>query len=39
MMIIGCDFHPGTQAIAWVNTETGACGRRELGHDGEAQAF
>jgi transposase len=39
MMIIGCDFHPSTQTIAWKNTETGECGRRELQHDGEAQAF
>lgn len=39
MMIIGCDFHPRAQMIAWKDTETGECGRRELRHDGEAQAF
>ena len=39
MMIIGCDFHPSMQTIAWKNTETGERGRRELKHDGEAQAF
>jgi len=39
MMIIGCDFHPSTQTIAWKDTETGGCGGGELKHDGEAQAF
>ena len=39
MMIIGCDFHPSTQTIAWKDTETGECGGGELKHDGEAQAF
>ena len=39
MMIIGCDFHPSTQTVAWLNTETGECGQRTLRHDGEAQAF
>ena len=39
MMIIGCDFHPGTQTIAWRNTETGECGTRCLEHAGEAEAF
>jgi hypothetical protein len=23
MIIIGCDFHPSWQQIAWVDTETG----------------
>ena len=23
MLIIGCDYHPGFQQIAWVDTETG----------------
>ena len=23
MIIIGCDYHPGFQQIAWVNTDTG----------------
>jgi transposase len=39
MMIIGCDFHPGTQTIAWRNTETGECGTRWLQHAGEAETF
>ena len=39
MIIIGCDFHPSTQTLAWKNTETGECGGHELRHDGEAQAF
>ncbi len=25
MIIIGCDYHPGFQQIAFVDTETGAC--------------
>lgn len=28
MIIIGCDYHPGFQQIAWVNTETGELGER-----------
>jgi len=39
MIIIGCDFHPSTQTLAWKNPETGECGGHELRHDGEAQAF
>jgi transposase len=39
MMIIGCDFHPSTQTIAWVNLESGERGGRTLKHDGEAQEF
>jgi transposase len=39
MMIIGCDYHPSTQMIAWKNTDSGECGRRALKHDGEAQSF
>jgi hypothetical protein len=27
MLIIGCDYHPGFQQIAFVDTETGECGR------------
>jgi len=26
MMIIACDFHPGWQQVAWVDTETGETG-------------
>ena len=39
MIIIGCDFHPSTQTIAWKNTESGEGGQCELKHDGEAQTF
>ena len=39
MMIIGCDYHPGFQQIAFVNTETGDCGERRLEHREEAEKF
>lgn len=40
MWIIGCDFHPRFQQIAFVNTETGEYGQRRLEHSrGEAEAF
>jgi len=40
MLIIGCDYHPSVQQIAWVDTETGDCGERRLRHDGgEAEQF
>jgi len=40
MMIIGCDYHPSWQQIAWVDTETGETGERKLMHgDGEAERF
>lgn len=40
MWIIGCDFHPRFQQIAFVNTETGECGNRPLRHEGdEAEQF
>ena len=40
MMIIGVDYHPGDQYIAFVDTETGECGERRLNHgDGEAEKF
>jgi transposase len=40
MMIIGCDFHPSWQQVAWLDTETGECGERKLVHaTGEAKAF
>ena len=40
MMIIGCDFHPSWQQIAWLDSETGDTGERKLVHaDGEAQQF
>ncbi len=40
MLIIGCDYHPDFQQIAWVDTETGECGERQLMHgNGEAEKF
>jgi transposase len=40
MMIIGCDFHPSWQQIAWLDSETGETGERKLVHAaGDAKAF
>ncbi len=40
MIIIGCDFHPSWQQIAWVDTETGETEERKLLHaSGEAEQF
>jgi transposase len=39
MIIIGCDFHPKFQQIAYVNTETGKYEERRLLHTQEATAF
>ena len=40
MMIIGVDYHPSDQYIAFADTETGECGERRLNHsDGEAEKF
>ena len=39
MMIIGCDYHPNFQQIAFVDTETGECGERRLQHREEAEKF
>jgi hypothetical protein len=39
MLIIGCDYHPGFQQIAFVETETGECGERRLTHREEAEQF
>lgn len=40
MMIIGCDFHPSWQQVAWVDTETGETGEEKLVHErGEAARF
>ena len=37
MVIIGVDYHPSDQYIAFVDTETGESGERRLNHsDGEA---
>ncbi len=40
MMIMGCDYHPSWQQIAWFDSETGEIGQRKLVHaDGEARVF
>jgi transposase len=39
MMIIGCDFHPSFQQIAYVDQETGEYGERRLRHREEAVRF
>ena len=37
MIIIGADYHPGFQQIAFVDTETGDCGEQRLEHCEGAQ--
>jgi transposase len=40
MIIIGVDYHPSFQQIAFLDRETGEYGERELNHsDGEAEKF
>ena len=39
MLIIGCDYHPGFQQIAFVDTETGEVDERRLIHRQEAEQF
>jgi hypothetical protein len=40
MMIIGCDFHPSWQQIAWLDSETGETGEQKLVHaSGDAKSF
>ena len=39
MLIIGCDYHPGFQQIAFVDTETGEGDERRLSHREEAERF
>src|SRR5258706_6087713 len=39
MRIIGCDYHPGFQQIAFVDTETGEVQERRLQHREEAEKF
>jgi transposase len=40
MLIVGCDFHPSWQQIAWLDSETGERGERRLVHAaGEAKQF
>jgi len=40
MMIIGVDYHPSFQTIAFLMEETGECGEQELNHsNGQAEEF
>src|ERR1700720_4077213 len=39
MIIIGCDYHPAFQQIAFVDTETGEIQERRLQHREEAEKF
>ena len=40
MIIIGVDYHPSFQTIAFFVEETGECGEQELNHsDGQAEKF
>jgi hypothetical protein len=39
MIIIGCDYHPGFQQIALVDTETGDYGEHRLEHSEGAEKF
>jgi transposase len=39
MWIIGCDYHPRFQQIAFLDSDSGECGARRLEHIGEAEQF
>jgi transposase len=40
IMLIGVDYHPSFQTIAFFDEETGECGEQELHHsDGQAEKF
>src|SRR3989454_8968434 len=40
MLIIGCDYHPSVQQIAFVDSASGECNDQRLNHrDGEAEKF
>jgi transposase len=40
MLLIGVDYHPSFQTIAFLIEETGECGEQELNHsDGQAEKF
>jgi hypothetical protein len=39
MMIIGCDYHPSFQQIAFVDVDTGELQERRLEHREEAEKF
>ena len=39
MLIIGCDYHPSFQQIAFVDSESGELGERRLVHREGAEQF
>ena len=39
MIIIGCDYHPGFQQVAFVDTNTGEFGETRLQHREQAEQF
>jgi transposase len=40
MLIVGCDYHPSFQQIAFVDSDTGECSEKRLNHSkGEAERF
>ena len=39
MLIIGCDYHPGFQQIAFVDTDTGEFQERRLEHPRKRRSF
>ena len=39
MIIIGCDYHPGFQQIAFVDTDTGEFQEHRLAHREQAEKF
>ena len=39
MLIIGCDYHPAFQQIAFADTDTGELQERRLQHREEAERF
>jgi hypothetical protein len=40
MIIVGVDYHPSVQQVAFLDMETGETGERRLNHsDGEAELF
>src|ERR1039458_8495218 len=39
MIFIGCDYHPGFEQIAFVDTETGEWNERRVEHREEAEQF
>ena len=39
MLIMGCDYHPGFQQIAFLDTDGGEVGERRLAHREDAEQF